>query len=216
VEAIMAADSRTAGDRAVRTLAHGLAVAGVGGAVTVASLLSAASCSSSPAGDPLAMARQALADTDAAAARTEGEPSEVVRAAVERFQALFADFSPATVGERARSVYAENAYFNDGFAELEGGDEIAAYLVRSAEAAGEVAIEVHDVAYSGPEIYLRWDMRFTNQKGSKEVVAPGISHLRVNADGRVVFHRDYWDSSGALAEFVPLMPSILGSIRSRL
>jgi limonene-1,2-epoxide hydrolase len=145
-----------------------------------------------------------------------GEPSAAVRAGVERFRALFADFDSATLGERARAVYARGAYFNDGFAELEGVDEIAAYLVRSAEATGEVAIEVHDVAYSGAEIYLRWDMRFGNAKGSKTVIAPGVSHLRLDANGRVIFHRDYWDSSGALAEFVPLMPSILRSIRSRM
>ncbi len=212
----MAADSTKAGHQSGKRVARDLAMAGVGGAMTVASLLSAASCASSPAGDPLARARRALADTESTAVRTEGEAGETVRAAVERFQALFADFSPATIRERARSVYAEGAYFNDGFAELEGIDAIAAYLVRSAETAGEVVIEVHDVAYSGAEIYLRWDMRFTNEKGSKEVVAPGVSHLRVDDNGLVVFHRDYWDSSGALAELVPLLPSILRSIRSRL
>ena len=212
----MAADSTTAGHHAAKRVARDLAMAGFGGAVTVASLLSAASCASSPAVDPLAMARQALADTEPVAVRTQGEPGETVRAAVERFQALFADFSPTTIGGRAAGVYAEDAYFNDGFVELRGRDEIVAYLVRSAEAAGEVDIEVHDTAYSGAEIYLRWDMRFTNEKGSKQVVAPGVSHLRVDGNGLVVFHRDYWDSSGALAEFVPLMPSILRSIRSRL
>lgn len=212
----MDANSTTAGQHSGKRVARDLAMAGVGGAVTVASLLSAASCASSPAGDPLAVARQALADTEPVAVRTQGEPGETVRAAVERFGALFADFSPATIGGRAAGVYAEDAYFNDGFVEARGRDEIVAYLVRSAEAAGEVAIEVHDVAYSGAEIYLRWDMRFTNEKGSKEVVAPGVSHLRVDGNGLVVFHRDYWDSSGALAEFVPLMPSILRSIRSRM
>jgi limonene-1,2-epoxide hydrolase len=197
-------------------VARDLAMAGVGGAMTVASLLSAASCASSPAGDPLARARRALADTESTAVRTEGEAGETVRAAVERFQALFAEFEPATVGDRAREVYAEDAYFNDGFVEVRGRDEIVAYLVRSAGAAGEVDIEVRDVAYSGAEIYLRWDMRFTNTKGSKEILAPGVSHVRVDGSGLVVFHRDYWDSSGALAEFVPLVPSILRSIRSRM
>ena len=212
----MTADSTKAGHRSGKRVARDLAMAGVGGAVTVASLLSAASCASSPAGDPLARARRALADTEVVAVRTEGGPSDVVRTAVERFQALFADFSPATVGGRAAEVYAEDAYFNDGFVEVCGRGEIVAYLVRSAGGAGEVDIEVHDVAYSGAEIYLRWDMRFTNEKGSREVVAPGVSHLRVDGKGLVVFHRDYWDSSGALAEFVPLIPSILRSIRSRM
>jgi limonene-1,2-epoxide hydrolase len=179
-------------------------------------LVTLASCSSTPPGDPLAMARRALVETEPAAVRTDGEPGDAVRTGVERFRALFSDFDGATVGDRARAVYAPDAYFNDGFAELTGVDEIAAYLTRSAEAAGEVDIEVHDVAYSGAEIYLRWDMLFANAKGSKQVIAPGVSHLRINSEGRVIFHRDYWDSSGALAEFVPLMPSILRSIRSRM
>ena len=212
----MVGDWRLGFDAAASTVGRDLSMSAAGGTAVLLSLLALASCASTPEGDPLAKARQALAATEAVAVRTEGEPSEAVAAAVERFKALFADFDPAIIGDRAADVYAESAYFNDGFVELEGLAEIADYLERSAEAAGEVDIEVHDVAYSGPEIYLRWDMRFTNQVGSKVIVAPGVSHLRVNGDGRVVFHRDYWDASGALAEFVPLMPSILRSIRSRL
>jgi limonene-1,2-epoxide hydrolase len=210
------ADAEAAGRPQGCGLGRDLKMAVVGGVLLLATSATLASCSSTLPGDPLAVARQALADTEPVAVRTQGEPDETVRAAVERFQTLFDDFSPEAISGLAAEVYAEDAYFNDGFVEVRGRDEIVAYLVRSAEAAGEVDIDVHDVAYSGAEIYLRWDMRFTNEKGSKEVVAPGVSHLRVDGNGLVVFHRDYWDSSGALAEFVPLMPSILRSIRSRM
>ena len=210
------ADAGAAGRSQERGPGRDLMMVVVGGVLMLATMATLTSCSSTPPGDPLAVASQALADTEAVAVRTQGEPDENVRAAVERFQTLFDDFSPETMSELAREVYAEDAYFNDGFVEVRGRDEIVAYLVRSAGSAGEVDIEVHDAAYSGAEIYLRWDMRFTNVKGSKEVVAPGVSHLRVDGNGLVVFHRDYWDSSGALAEFVPLMPSILRSIRSRM
>lgn len=182
----------------------------------MAALVAMVSCASSPKSVPLAEASRALSDTESRALRADGNGAEIARAAVERFVALFQDFDATTIGERAREVYADDAYFNDGFVEVRGIEDIASYLVRSAEAAGEVAIEVHDVAHSGAEIYVRWDMRFTNRKGSKQVTAPGVSHLRVDPDGQVVFHRDYWDSSGALAEFVPLMSSILRSVRSRL
>ncbi len=60
-------------------------------------------------------------------------------------------------------------------------------------------------------------MRFTTAGSrSRTIVAPGITHLRFDGDGRIVYHRDYWDGSGALAEFVPLVGSILRSVRSRL
>ena len=212
----MVGDWRLGFDAAASTVGRDLSMSAAGGTAVLLSLLALASCASTPEGDPLAKARQALAATEAAAVRTDGEPGEVVCTTVARFEALFANFDPATIGERARSVYAQDAYFNDGFVEAQGVNEIVAYLVRSAEAAGEVEIEVHDVAYSGPEIYLRWDMRFTTGSGSKVIVAPGVSHLRVSREGQVVFHRDHWDSSGALAEFVPLMSSILRKVRSRL
>ena len=182
----------------------------------LAGVLGLVSCTSSGQGDPMAAARQALADTESVALRAGDEPTETAREGVDRFIALFSSFEASSLDAGAASVYAEDAYFNDGFVEVRGLDEITTYLVRSAEAAGEVAIEVQDVAYSGAEIYIRWDMRFTNRKGSTEVKAPGVSHLRLDRDGKVVFHRDYWDASGALAEFVPLMPSILRSVRSRL
>ena len=174
------------------------------------------SCASSPKSDPLAKARQALSGTESEALHANDGSTATARSAVERFVVLFQDFDPSTIGEGARTVYADDAYFNDGFVEVRGIDEIVAYLVRSAEAAGEVAIEVHDVAYSGAEVYVRWDTRFTNRKGSKQFTAPGVSHLRLDADGRVLFHRDYRDSSGALAESVLLMSSVLRSVSSRL
>ena len=208
--------TRTTEERAVRPLWRDLAMAALGGVVMLAALVTMVSCASSPKLDPLAEASRALSDTESEALRADGGPTETARAAVDRFVTLFQDFEPSTIGARSREVYAADAYFNDGFVEVRGIDEIAAYLVRSAEAAGEVAIEVHDVAYSGAEIYVRWDMRFSNRSGSKWVEAPGVSHLRLDLDGKVVFHRDYWDSSGALAEFVPLMSSILRSVRARL
>lgn len=207
--------ARTTGERAARTLTRDLAMAALEGVVMLATLAALVSCASSPKSDPLAEARHALSDTESRALDADDGPPEAARASVERFIALFQDFDPSTIGERARTVYAEEAYFNDGFVEVRGIDEISAYLVRSAEAAGEVEIDVHDVAYGGVEIYVRWDMRFSNRSGTKRVTAPGVSHLRVDPSGRVVFHRDYWDSSGALAEFVPLMSSILRSVRSR-
>jgi hypothetical protein len=43
-----------------------------------------------------------------------------------------------------------------------------------------------------------------------------MSQLRFDSAGKVIYHRDHWDASGALATFVPLVPKILSSIRSRL
>ena len=40
--------------------------------------------------------------------------------------------------------------------------------------------------------------------------------LRFAVDGRIVYHRDYWDASGALASMVPIVGSVLEAVRRRL
>ena len=171
-------------------------------------------CSSTTPRDLVGRGREALAATQSAAAADL--PPEVLDAALERFLTLFETFDPAAVGEAARGLYAERAYFNDGFAELDGHDAIAAYLERTATATRSLQVEVEDVIRHGGEVYVRWVMTFTTERRSTTIVAPGISHLRFDADGRILYHRDYWDASGALAEFVPLVGPGLRAVRARL
>lgn len=140
-----------------------------------------------------------------------------IEAGIDRFLTVFADFSPEAVAAAARQAYADDAYFNDGFAELEGVDAIAAYFERTAGSTATIEVEIEDRVVAGSEVYLRWVMDFTTSgRRARTIVAPGMTHLRFNAAGEILYHRDYWDASGALAEFVPLMSPILRSVRSRL
>ena len=161
-------------------------------------LLSTLSSSCSSTGGDLmgrggaALERTAQAATDNPAALADG---------IERFLAVFTDFSPPAAAAAARDAYAADAYFNDGFAELEGGEVIATYFERTAESTATIEVEIEDRVVAGREVYLRWVMAFTTSgRRSRSIVAPGMTHLRIDAEGRVIYHRDYWDASGALAE----------------
>jgi hypothetical protein len=59
-------------------------------------------------------------------------------------------------------------------------------------------------------------MRFVLHGSDRRTTAPGISHLRVGRDGRILFHMDYWDASGALAERIPLVGGVMRKVKSRL
>jgi hypothetical protein len=41
----------------------------------------------------------------------------------------------------------------------------------------------------------------------------GVSHLKFDADGKVNFHRDYWDTAEELYMKVPLIGSLMRSLR---
>lgn len=145
------------------------------------------------------------------------DTSGTIDTGLDRFMAIFADFTPAAVRGAAAEAYADDAYFNDGFAELDGVSAIAAYFERTAHSTAAIDVEIEDRVVAGSEVYLRWVMTFTTSgRRGKTIVAPGMTHLRFDGDGRILYHRDYWDASGALAEFVPFMSSILGAVRNRL
>jgi limonene-1,2-epoxide hydrolase len=187
----------------------------IGGVIVVGMLL--ASCASTGARDFVGDGKAALERTDGFVAEAAQLPIESTEAGIDRFLDLFADFSRASVEAAALAAYTKDAYFNDGFAEIEGNEAIAAYFARTADSTAEIEVELEDRVVSEGEVYLRWIMRFTTSGSrSRTIIAPGISHLRFDAQGRIAYHRDYWDASGALAEFVPLVGSILRSVRSRI
>jgi hypothetical protein len=50
-----------------------------------------------------------------------------------------------------------------------------------------------------------WEFRFRFRRfdRQREQVVRGSSHLRLDAQGRVQYHRDYWDAAEELYEKIP-------------
>ena len=49
-------------------------------------------------------------------------------------------------------------------------------------------------------LFLLWEMSFRMQTWGprKTQIIRGVSHLRFGTDGKVVYHRDYWDTGEEL------------------
>lgn len=188
---------------------------GTGVASIAAIVVGAGACASGKRIDLVSDGADALASTEGIARSTASSSSALIEASVERFRELFDRFDPESTGARAVALYADDAYFNDGFAELRGSEAIASYLAQAARGTKALEVQIEDVTLTADGAYVRWIMTFTTHYRSLTVAAPGISHLRFDSEGRIVYHRDYWDASAALAEFVPFAGSILRAIRAR-
>jgi hypothetical protein len=192
-----------------------LVVLGAGVASVAALVVAATACSSGRRIDMVGRGRDALARTESDGQAAMGSP-QTIDASIARFRELFADFRPEPVAAHAGSVYSDDAYFNDGFVELQGSQAIAGYLSRSAKATESIRVDVEQITRTEDGLYIRWIMTYTIHYRSTTIVAPGISHLRFTPDGHISYHRDYWDGTGALAEIVPLTGPILRAIKGRL
>lgn len=159
--------------------------------------------------------RTALAETAAAHAFAPDSAEE--RAAIERYRAFYAVYSPEAVRAGVRDLYAEDAFFRDPFREVRGIDAVEEYLHRGAELVGDCRIEIEEVAHASDGLYLRWVARIAaDDPAEPPTETIGLSHVRFDREGKIVFQQDYLDSGRAVYERIPMIGWILYKIRSRI
>jgi hypothetical protein len=68
----------------------------------------------------------------------------------------------------------------------------------------------------GEDALLMWEFhfRFRGGRGGAQCV-PGVSHLKLAADGRIAYHRDYWDPAEGIYERIPLLGALMRWIKRR-
>jgi hypothetical protein len=75
---------------------------------------------------------------------------------------------------------------------------------------------VHEAVAQGDQCFLTWDFLFEFRRHvAGPQVVRGASHLRFDAEGRVVLHRDYWDAAEELYEKLPLVKLLMRWLKRR-
>ncbi len=174
-------------------------------------LLTFAGCASRPAANP-------VEDYLAAEKATPGVvlTSSQEAAAIARFKTFFGNVTEEAVRTQIRDLYAPDAWFNDTLKTVRGVPAIEDYFTKVAKSTDLVSATVLDVARSGDNYYIRWvmDVRFQNSKTTIRTI--GMTQVRYDAQGRIVFHQDFWDSTAGFFEHVPVLGAGIRWIKSLL
>lgn len=69
----------------------------------------------------------------------------------------------------------------------------------------------------GREVFLIWDFTFRIKSLDPQRVRTihGTTHLRLDDDGRVSLHRDYWDAAAELYAQLPLIGALMRFLARR-
>lgn len=148
---------------------------------------------------------------------TAGSPAE--NAALAAFTDFFSNFAPGRVDSMLATTYAEDVYFNDTLKTVRGLAALKHYLGESAAAVADCQVRVDEITRTANDEHLvRWTMmiRFKRFKRGIDTWSIGISHLRFDANGRVVYHQDYWNAADGLYRHVPLLGAAIAAIQRRL
>ena len=139
------------------------------------------------------------------------------RAATERVRALYEALAPSDVA-RLESVYAPDAYFRDPFNEVRGLPEIRRIFAQMFEHLDECRFAFIDEAVDGNGAFLTWDMTFRIRRLKPQETRRihGATHLKFAADGRIAYHRDYWDAADELYAKLPLIGPVMRWLKRRV
>lgn len=98
--------------------------------------------------------------------------------------------------DQTYSIYAENVYFEDPLNKFRGIERYQKMIGFMKSWFNDVQLELHDISQSGDIITTRWTLSWTAPVPWKPRMAiPGWSELKLNTDGLINSHIDYWDIS---------------------
>jgi len=159
---------------------------------------------------------RALEETETHRTDLQKAGPEAERRAIERFIDFYRDFNAVVIARDVQSLYAEEAYFRDPIREVRGIDSIETYFLHSTESFVSCTFDVVDVAHRDGNYYLRWIMHLTLKRDAADPIeASGLSHLRFNGTGKVIFHRDYWDLD-IIYERLPFIGPLIVWVRGKM
>lgn len=147
--------------------------------------------------------------------RSQRDGTPVNSEAVERVRAFFESISPEAL-RRIDEIYAADAFFKDPFNEVRGLERIRRIFEHMFVQVEAPRFVVREVVTDGRHAFLTWDFLFRARRlGEAQQVIHGASHLKFDADGRVNYHRDYWDAAEELYEKIPLLGGLMRLLRRR-
>lgn len=129
----------------------------------------------------------------------------------------FETLTPETLA-RLGEHYTEDAYFRDPFNEVRGLADVRGIFERMFEALHEPRFVVMNRITEGDQAMLEWDFHFRirRYRPGDPWRIHGTSHVRFAPDGRVCYHRDYWDAGAELYARLPLLGPVVRWVARRM
>ncbi len=136
--------------------------------------------------------------------------------AVARFARYFEQLQPADIAWLDQ-YYAADARFKDPFNDVRGVPAIAQIFRHMFDSLDQPRFVITQQLLQGSDAFLSWDFTFRFKSFQRDQLQriEGATHLKLDDDGRVTLHRDYWDAAEELYEKLPLVGTLMRWLKAR-
>lgn len=136
------------------------------------------------------------------------------RAEVARIAAFFEALTPDSLAQFGH-YYTPDAYFKDPFNEVRGLSHVQRVFSHMYVALDQPRFVVTTQVVDGRQAFLCWDFLFCFKGQREPRCIRGSSHLKLAEDGRIAWHRDYWDVAEELYEKLPALGTLMRWLKRR-
>lgn len=114
-------------------------------------------------------------------------------------------------------VYHQQVVFEDAAHRLEGWLALKNYFHSLYENVIDCRFDIHEHQQVDQAGFLTWTMTLKHPKlkNGQPVSVKGVSHLKFH-EGKVIYHRDYFDMGEMLYEQLPILGTVIKNIKQRL
>lgn len=130
---------------------------------------------------------------------------------------FFHELTPASIA-RFSEYYSADAWFKDPFNEVRGIAAIQRIFSHMYRQVDEPRFVVVEKIVDAGGAMLIWEFHFRVRlwgKGEAQLMR-GVSHLRFDSEGKVCYHRDYWDTGEELYMKLPVLGALIRGLRRKL
>lgn len=162
--------------------------------------------------------KSALRWTDPARYDLPAEGSSAESEMLNTVEALFTNYSRQNLQENVTEIYATEVYFRDAFKQFDRAEQIRDYFVHGLSALDAADFQFRRIVRSGGEFYVDWVMRLDFKKtpeGTWEE-SIGMSHMRFNSEGKIIFHQDYWDPTDIVYKRIPIAKQLINFVKKKM
>ena len=131
---------------------------------------------------------------------------------------LFSDLKHPDLEQRIRRTYAPSLYFNDTLRTYRTLDEVVDYLLETANRVTETKAQFEEISSSNESYFIRWKMimKFSVNGETIETESIGVSQIKFDSSGKVIFHQDFWDNTEGFFRHLPLVGYVLDKTIQKL
>ena len=115
------------------------------------------------------------------------------------------------------TLYTPDIYFEDPSHAVQGKPALMGYFAKQFANLEKCSFKYHSTIVNDTDVFMTWTMFLNHPKlrRGETVRVEGASYLRTR-NGKVYYHRDYFDLGSMLYENIPLLGRIIRKLKDRL